>query len=165
VHSTHALRKKWGYRILCSTVAFYIHFLNDFCFQWMLFSGDASCTWRFKWMPSRVAFYMCVSHPKATTHANTHTSGLRSRPTLEQRQLTTSIASSAFHWVTRIRIHSPASRQETLPVNLDGRLAGQLVSRQVGVMRGVDEVVRHRLVHVIAEIELAGRHDGIVVAH
>jgi len=78
--------------------------------------------------------------------------------------LRTKINKSAVEW-SHTSPSSPASRQEALPVDLDGGLARQLVTRQVGVVRGVDEVVRHRLVHVVAEIELVGRHDGVVVAH
>lgn len=37
------------------------------------------------------------------------------------------------------------------------------MARQVGVVGGVDEIVRHRLVHVVAEVELAGRHDVVVL--
>lgn len=65
----------------------------------------------------------------------------------------------------RILPHSPATRQEALPVNLHRGLARQLMSCQVSVVRGVDEVVRERLVHVVAEIQLIRRHNGIVVSH
>lgn len=32
-------------------------------------------------------------------------------------------------------------------------------------MRRVDEVVRQRLIHIIAEIKLIGRHYRVIVAH
>lgn len=58
--------------------------------------------------------------------------------------------------------YQPAASQQTLPVDLDAGLARDLMSRQVRVVRTVDEVVRHRLVHIIAQVQLVSCHNGVV---
>ncbi|GIZ01632.1 hypothetical protein CEXT_632381 [Caerostris extrusa] len=60
---------------------------------------------------------------------------------------------------------SPASCQQHLSVHLDGRPSPELSSRQVSVMRGVDVVVRHGLVHLHVDVQPVQEHGRVLVRH
>lgn len=58
---------------------------------------------------------------------------------------------------------SPAACQQHLSVHLDRGLAAKLPPREVGVVRGVDVVVRERLVHVHEEVQSVQEDWGVLV--
>ena len=62
------------------------------------------------------------------------------------------------HFAHRVgRIHSiPAAHSEASGVGLSGALRAELVPGEVGVVRGVDPVVRKRAAHVLAHLPMRG---------
>ena len=59
----------------------------------------------------------------------------------------------------------PASGEKDLPVHFDRGSSTKLSSAQVGVVRGIDEVVRQRLIHVLVVVEAVEEHGSVVVGH
>lgn len=49
-----------------------------------------------------------------------------------------------------ILVHLPAPSEQTLPVNLDTGLAGDLMPSEIRVVRAVNKIMRQGLLHVVA---------------
>ena len=54
--------------------------------------------------------------------------------------------------IPAVEFHTAATRQKHLAVHVDGGLAVKLVARQVCVVRRLDVVMRHRMVHILGKI-------------
>jgi hypothetical protein len=65
--------------------------------------------------------------------------------------------------IPTVEFDAPTAGQQYLTVHLDRALPAQLPTRQVGVVRRVDEVVRQWLVHVLEDGESVQKHRGISV--
>ena len=55
--------------------------------------------------------------------------------------------------IPAVEFHTAATRQKHLAVHVDGGLAVKLVARQVCVVRRLDVVMRHRMVHILGKIQ------------
>mmetsp|Transcript_11990 Transcript_11990/g.16262 ORF Transcript_11990/g.16262 Transcript_11990/m.16262 type:complete len:249 (+) Transcript_11990:1365-2111(+) len=65
--------------------------------------------------------------------------------------------------IPAVQLHTLASRFKGESVHMYRAFGGQLVAREVGVVRGADPVVRQRVVHIVGLMLLfLGVHDGVV---
>ena len=66
--------------------------------------------------------------------------------------------------IPAVYLHTTASLQESSDIGFSGRFSTQLVPLQIGVVGGVDEVVREWLCHVLIHCLMLGINDWIVFA-
>jgi len=62
-------------------------------------------------------------------------------------------------------LYRPTASQQDLSVHLDRRLAAELPTGEVSVMRWVDIVVTHRLIHVLVDVESVEEHRSVLIRH
>lgn len=67
--------------------------------------------------------------------------------------------------VPTVEFDASTAGQEHAPVHLDARLAAELTSDQVGVVRRVDKVVTQWLVHVLVDVETVEEDGRVVLGH
>ena len=65
--------------------------------------------------------------------------------------------------VPTVELDAATATEEDLAVHLYGRLASELASAQVRVVRRVDVVVRQRLVHVLVDLEAVEKDGRVLV--
>lgn len=70
-----------------------------------------------------------------------------------------------FLAVPAVELDASTAGEEHTSVHLDARLAAELTSDQVGVVRRVDEVVTQRLVHVLVDVEAVEEDGRVVLGH
>jgi hypothetical protein len=66
--------------------------------------------------------------------------------------------------IPAVNLHTAASLQEGSDIGFSGRFSTQLVPLQVGVVGGVDEIVREWLCHVLIHRLMLGVNGWIVFA-
>ena len=71
----------------------------------------------------------------------------------------------SFHTVVpAVNLHTTATLQESSDIGISRGLAPQLVPLQVGVVGGVDEVVREWLCHVLIHRLMLGINNLVILA-
>ena len=72
--------------------------------------------------------------------------------------------SSYLTVIPAVNLDTAAALEEGSDIGLSGRFTPQLISLQVGVVGGVDEVVRERLCHVLVHCLMLWVNGRVVLA-
>ena len=66
--------------------------------------------------------------------------------------------------IPAVNLDTAAALEEGSDIGISGRFSPQLISLQIGVVRGVDEVVRERLCHVLVHCLMLWVNGRVVLA-